>query len=90
MRARARALPSRPLLTVCVRLCSQREGDESPSKMDPAWGYTGHPYAHRYDAGEEDLSMASRISRRRAQNILSFPTPNVGNTLFDSSVCSPS
>ena len=47
----------------------QREGDESAYKSDPAFGYTGHIYAHRYDAGEEDLSMASRISRRRAQSI---------------------
>ena len=51
------------------RAHEQREGDESAYKPDPAWGYTGHPYAHRYDAGEEDLSMASRISRRRAQSI---------------------
>ena len=47
----------------------QREGDESGVKPDPAYGYTGHMYAHRYDQGEEDLSMASRISRRRAQSI---------------------
>ena len=47
----------------------QREGDESAYKPDPAFGYTGHAYAHRYDSGEEDLSMASRISRRRAQSI---------------------
>jgi len=47
----------------------QREGDESATRQDPSWGYTGHPYAHRYDAGEEDLSMASRISRRRQQSI---------------------
>lgn len=46
-----------------------REGDESNAKPDPAWGYTGHPYAKRYDKGEEDLSMASRISRRRQQSI---------------------
>lgn len=47
----------------------QREGDESPTKQDPSWGYTGHAYAHRYDTGEEDLSMATRISRRRQQAI---------------------
>ena len=41
-----------------------REGNESPTKADPAWGYTGHPFARRFDDGEEDLSMASRISRR--------------------------
>ena len=46
-----------------------REGDESQKKPDPSWGYTGHPFARRYDAGEEDLSMASRISRRRQQSI---------------------
>ena len=44
-----------------------REGDESNVKPDPSWGYTGHPYAKRYDKGEEDLSMASRINRRRQQ-----------------------
>merc|ERR1719231_2211843 len=46
-----------------------REGDESPTKADPSWGYTGHPFARRFDNGEEDLSMASRISRRRQQAI---------------------
>jgi len=46
-----------------------REGDESDIAPDPAWGYTGHPFARRYDKGEEDLSMASRISRRRHQAI---------------------
>lgn len=46
-----------------------REGDESRTKPDPSWGYTGHAYAHRYDVGEEDLSMATRISRRRQQAI---------------------
>ena len=47
----------------------QREGDESPFNPDPAFGYTGHEYAHRFDRGEDDLSMASRISRRRQQSI---------------------
>jgi len=47
----------------------QRDGDESPVKPDPAWGYTGHEYARRFDKGEEDLSMATRISRRRQQSI---------------------
>jgi len=47
----------------------QREGDESQIKADPSWGYTGHAFANRYDAGEEDLSMATRISRRRQQAI---------------------
>jgi len=46
-----------------------REGDESDIAPDPAWGYTGHIFARRYDKGEEDLSMASRISRRRHQSI---------------------
>jgi len=46
-----------------------REGDESAEKPDPAWGYTGHEFARRYDTGEEDLSMATRISRRRQQSI---------------------
>ena len=47
----------------------QRDGDESPQKPDPAWGYTGHEHARRWDKGEENLSMASRINRRRQQNI---------------------
>ena len=47
----------------------QREGDESMLKPDPAPGYTGNWAAHRFDRGEEDLSMASRISRRRQQSI---------------------
>jgi len=47
----------------------QRDGDESPMKPDPAWGYTGHEFARRFDKGEEDLSMATRISRRRQQAI---------------------
>lgn len=44
-------------------------GEESPIKPDPAWGYTGNFGAHRFDAGEENLSMASRISKRRQQSI---------------------
>jgi len=47
----------------------QREGHESPQKPDPSWGYTGHAFARRYDVGEEDLSMASRVARRRQQAI---------------------
>ena len=47
----------------------QREGDESALLPDPAPGYTGNWAAHRFDKGEEDLSMASRISRRRQQSI---------------------
>jgi hypothetical protein len=46
-----------------------REGDESDLKPDPAWGYTGNYYARRFDKGEEDLSMATRINRRRQQAI---------------------
>ena len=46
-----------------------REGNESPIKPDPAWGYTGNFGSHRFDAGEENLSMASRINRRRQQAI---------------------
>ena len=40
---------------------------ESLKKPDPAWGYTGHEMAHRYDVGDEHLSMASRIARRRGE-----------------------
>jgi len=47
----------------------QRQGNESAEKPDPSWGYTGHEFARRYDQGEEDLSMATRISRRRQQSI---------------------
>jgi hypothetical protein len=46
-----------------------REGQESPVKPDPSWGYTGHYASHRFDAGEENLSMASRINKRRQQSI---------------------
>lgn len=46
-----------------------REGNESPIKPDPAWGYTGNFGSHRFDVGEENLSMASRINRRRQQAI---------------------
>lgn len=46
-----------------------RDGDESDEKPDPSWGYTGHPFARRFDKGEEDLSMATRINRRRQQSI---------------------
>lgn len=44
-------------------------GCESLVKPDPAMGYTGHEYARRFDEGEEDLSMASRIARRRMQSV---------------------
>ena len=47
----------------------QRDGAESVLKPDPAPGYTGNWAAHRFDRGEEDLSMATRISRRRQQSI---------------------
>lgn len=47
----------------------QRDGAESVLKPDPAPGYTGNWASHRFDRGEEDLSMASRISRRRQQSI---------------------
>ena len=51
--------------------CSTRpnRSGESLKKPDPAWGYTGHPFAHRYDAGEENMSMATRIAIRRKQSI---------------------
>merc|ERR1719230_1590602 len=42
---------------------------ESLKKPDPAWGYTGHEFARRYDAGDEGLSMASRIAKRRKESI---------------------
>ena len=46
------------------------ESDDSvKSVMFFADGYTGHPAAHRYDEGEEDLSMASRIAKRRQASI---------------------
>merc|ERR1719240_2001698 len=46
------------------------ESDKSlTSVMYFADGYTGHPAAHRYDQGEEDLSMASRIAKRRKESI---------------------
>lgn len=51
--------------------CSMRPNrqGESPLHPDPAWGYTGHESAHRFDAGDEDLSMASRIAKRRKESI---------------------
>ena len=51
--------------------CSTRPNRSGESKIipDPAWGYTGHEYAHRYDAGDEDLTMASRIAKRRKESI---------------------
>jgi len=42
---------------------------ESTKNPDPAWGYSGHEFAHRYDNGDEDLSMASRIAKRRKESI---------------------
>lgn len=47
----------------------QRDGAESEKIPDPAWGYTGHEFAHRFDRGEEDKSMAQRIAIRRRQNL---------------------
>lgn len=44
-------------------------GSESLLRPDPAMGYTGHEFARRFDKGEEDLSMASRIARRRMQSV---------------------
>lgn len=51
--------------------CSMRPNrqNESVKHPDPAWGYTGHECSHRYDNGDEDLSMASRIAKRRQQSI---------------------
>jgi len=42
---------------------------ESLKKPDPAWGYTGHEFARRFDAGDESLSMATRIAKRRKESI---------------------
>lgn len=42
---------------------------ESLKKPDPAWGYTGHEFARRFDAGDEGLSMATRIAKRRKESI---------------------
>ena len=44
-------------------------GNESIANPDPSWGYTGNEYCRRWDAGEEDLSMAQRVNRRRQQAI---------------------
>ncbi|KOO31621.1 hypothetical protein Ctob_011225 [Chrysochromulina tobinii] len=51
--------------------CSMRPNrqNESVKHPDPAWGYTGHEAAHRIDNGDEELSMASRIAKRRQQSI---------------------
>jgi len=51
--------------------CSTRPNrqGESLKKPDPAWGYTGHEFARRFDLGEESLSMASRIAARRKASI---------------------
>ena len=51
--------------------CSMRPNrqNESVKHPDPAWGYTGHQAAHRFDNGDEDISMASRIAKRRQQSI---------------------
>ena len=46
------------------------ESDKSlTSVMFFADGYSGHPAAHRYDAGEENLSMATRLAKRRQASI---------------------
>jgi len=42
---------------------------ESLKKPDPAWGYTGHEFARRWDKGDEGLSMATRIAKRRKESI---------------------
>jgi len=51
--------------------CSTRPNrqGESLKKPDPAWGYTGHEFARRFDAGDEKLSMATRIAKRRKESI---------------------
>jgi len=51
--------------------CSMRPNRQNESVIhpDPAWGYTGHECSHRFDHGDEDLSMASRIAKRRQQSI---------------------
>ena len=51
--------------------CSTRpnRAGESLKKPDPAWGYTGHEHARRFDAGDEGLSMATRIAKRRQESI---------------------
>ena len=39
------------------------------SRVLQGWkGYTGHEAAHRIDNGDEELSMASRIAKRRQQS----------------------
>ena len=43
--------------------------NESILKPDPSWGYTGSQWCHRYDEGQEKMSSAQRIARRRLQAI---------------------
>ena len=59
---------------------------ESLKKPDPAWGYTGHEHARRFDKGEEKLSMATRIAKRRMDSIeRRFGDSPQKNTLVDAS-----
>ena len=72
--------------------CSTRpnRSGESLKKPDPAWGYTGHEFARRFDAGDESLSMATRIGAR-TQAVTSQPSPCHSPTLRDLTIrrCSP-
>ena len=57
---------------------------ESLKKPDPAWGYTGHEFARRFDIGEESQSMATRIAKRRQASIeRRFGDSPKKNTLAD-------
>jgi len=60
--------------------------NESLKKPDPAWGYTGHEHARRFDAGDEGLSMATRVAKRRQASIeRRFGDSPAKNTLVASS-----
>lgn len=87
--------------------CSTRpnRNNESPQRPDPAAGYTGHGYARKYDLGDESLSMATRIAKRRRASIerrfndspgcerlsaaADLSSPGVGKTYEYGSSCFP-
>lgn len=42
---------------------------ESTQRPDPAWGYTGHPAAYRFDTGDEAMPVKDRLVKRRGDAV---------------------
>eukprot|EP00316_Scyphosphaera_apsteinii_P005303 CAMPEP_0119324510 /NCGR_PEP_ID=MMETSP1333-20130426/63454_1 /TAXON_ID=418940 /ORGANISM="Scyphosphaera apsteinii, Strain RCC1455" /LENGTH=262 /DNA_ID=CAMNT_0007332227 /DNA_START=20 /DNA_END=804 /DNA_ORIENTATION=- len=69
VKGRCQAMSSTPAAADVSHAAASMPANESPTRPDPAWGYTGHRFANRFKEGEEKESMAVRIARRRKEAV---------------------